>query len=450
MNRNLRLWGGPIRTELQEAFTEPLLDLAERMETYVEERSERVSEIANWRPADRVPYGVHDLPPNLYEHCDRQTPFLPASEYELTRFMDSFWERHLRLHASIPGFHAHATFPEHRDNLTATLRYRMEHGTNIDPDDWAQYQNSYQAQLERGFFTLGHNAAIMNLPWITEGADVRGIFEYAQGRQKSYLLASMSSPHRIGLYLRIPIGQYGYDFADRLIRTTSFMYDFIENDKELRADLWKRFGAHSQVISKHTDRGLLNGRLYSAEESMLTSSQEGIGSMLEAINLATAERVEGLEADDLLAGIVHDDIINKITLLAPLGVAGAASTFGVYYPGMLQAGQNRLSISPNAILNLQNIRQLASGRVYQEWLDYHEQVKASEGDSSGIQTPSRTGLTCPMAGPFQAQEGLSPGAISRLSQTFLKVYSCLTDRPEHSVQPRLPWGLLGHILEEGF
>lgn len=447
MTRDLRLWGNPVRSELQEAFTEPLLALAARVEAYVEEYPEEVNAIANWRPADKVPYGVHDLPPNLYEHCNNPAPFIPASTHELSRFMDSFWERHLRLHASTPGFHAHAIFPEFRDNLTANLRQRMEQDNGINLEEWATYQQSYRTQLERGFYTLGHNTAVMNLPWITEGADVRGVFEYATGRQKSYLLAGMSSPHRIGLYLRVPVGEYGYDFADRLIRTTSFMYDFIENDTELKADLWRQFGHHGKVISEHTDRGLLNGRLYSAEESMLTASQEGIGSMLEAINLATAERVGDYTADDLLAGVVRHDIVNKITLLAPLGVAGATSLFGTYIPGVLEADHDRLTVGPAFTTNLQEIRRLATGRVYQEWIDYQEQVSSNDRDPTGIRPPSRTGLTCPLAGPYRTNMGLLPGAVSRLSETFLKVYQCIGERVEQQQQQRLPWGLLGHILK---
>ena len=102
LKRDLKAWGGGIREELQDVFTEPLHGLADRIEEYVSDQPEKVNYVAHWRPLDRVPYGVHDLPPHLFEHS-RSKPLIPASDDELEAFMDSFWSQNLKQHALIPG-----------------------------------------------------------------------------------------------------------------------------------------------------------------------------------------------------------------------------------------------------------------------------------------------------------------------------------------------------------
>lgn len=439
LKRELKAWGSEIRTELQEVFTEPIHGLADRIEQFTSEQPEKVNEIAHWRPLDRVPYGVHDLPPHLFEHSG-SAPFIPATDTELEVFMDSFWSYNLKRHASIPGFHAHATFPDYRSNLTNNLKRRREEGIQIDPSEWQEYQHGYQAQLERGFFTLGHNAAVMNIPRILQIAEVRRTFDFATGRQQNYLLASMDSPHAIGLYLRVPEGEYGAEFAERLTRAASFMYDFINRDTQFHTDLWEQFNNHTEAVSVHTERAVLNRHLYSPEESMIVTVQEGVGSILGGVNLATAQKIDGYEDGDLaLAKVIEDNIPDKMARLFPLGVAGAASTFGVYFPGIFSDTKGRLAFNASMLESLSGIKERATGVLHKEWTNYHQQLALVGGsDAEQPQPPTRTGLNCPSAGPHKTETGILPGGIARLSEALLKVFNCI-EADDAKPRRRLPW-----------
>lgn len=448
LKRELKAWGSEIRAELQEVFTEPIHGLADRIEQFTAEQPEKVNEIAHWRPLDRVPYGVHDLPPHLFEHSG-SAPVIPATDTELEVFMDSFWSYNLRRHASIPGFHAHATFPDYRTNLTNNLKRRREEGIQIDPAEWQEYQRSYQAQLERSFFTLGHNAAVMNIPRILQIAEVRRTFDFATGRQQNYLLASMDSPHAIGLYLRVPEGEYGAKFAERLTRAASFMYDFINRDTQFYTDLWEQFNNHTEAVSVHTERAVLNRHLYSPEESMIVTVQEGVGSILGAINLATAQKIDGYEdGGSALAKVIEDNIPDKMARLFPLGVAGAASTFGVYFPGIFSDANGRLAFNASMLESLSGIKERATGVLHKEWTDYHQRlatVTLGGSNAEQLQPPTRTGLNCPSAGPHKTETDILPGGIARLSKALLKVFNCIEadeTKPRHS----LPWLPSGVIL----
>lgn len=436
MRRDLRVWGTPIRDELQEAFTLPAMRLADRIDEFVEQDPRTVNKIAGWRPVDPVPYSCHDLPPNLYDNIKCNRPFIPETDDDLDRLMDGFWQSNLRLHATTLGFHAHATFPDHKEYLADTLRHRREAGLDIDPADWEAYQQTYRRQLERGFFTLGHNSAIMNIRSIFDFAAERGTFDFAKGRHSSYLMTALSSPHQIGLYLRAPEGGYGREAAERFIRTTSFLSDFVEQDKGFNADMWRSAAVHYDVLSKHTLRATVNKVLYGVEESASVVTQEGWMSMLAMMNLATAEKINGLpKVGQAVAQIEKDDIINKVTLLLPLGVAGATSAFGIYFPGIMQYSESGLEFDRHTMGVLEVIRKTGSVIMHREWSDYI----AQGGAEGGTEPPVRTGLTCPLAGPYKNEGIVSPGVVSRFTTTFRKVFDAIELGSVKPDKRGVPW-----------
>jgi len=438
--RDLKEWGTPIRDELQAVFTEPVKALAERIDVLVGEKPEIVNDIAGWPPVDCIPYSCHEIPPNLYQHTGVKEPFIPETDDELERFMDGFWQDNLRLHASTPGFHAHATFPEHRANLTETLRRWRQEGREVDLDDWNQYQEAYEAQLRRGFYTLGHNAAVMNIRSIFQFAADRGTFDQAEGRHASYLLASLSSPHRIGLYLRVPEGGYGNDFNEGQLRAASFIINFIEQDREFNADMWQKATEHYDILSKHTLRATVNKILYGVEESASVVVQEGEMSVLAMTSLATAQRIPGLdEPKRVMPQIEKDDLLNKLTLILPLGVAGATSAFGIYFPGMLRHADGHLSFDDATMRRLSEIRDQGTVIMHEEWSNYHARVAASDSPDD-IAPPVRTGLTCPVAGSYRDENGaISPGAISTLTGTHRRVHDVVEVGSRIPDRHGIPW-----------
>ncbi|HSW65656.1 MAG TPA: hypothetical protein VLI54_00765 [Bacillota bacterium] len=440
--RYLQDWTGTIRSELQDVLQDPLRRFADRVDTFIDRFPEAVGAIAQARITDTVPYSVHDLPPHLYEHSGG-TPFVPSTDAELDVFLDSFWSGNLQLHARTMGVHAHATFPEHREHLTLTLRDRREAGNDvIDPEDWAEYQQSYADQLGRGFFNLGHNAAVMNIPRILGLAAARQTPDFASGRQRTYRLASMDSPHSPGLYLRVPSSGYGPAHSDRLLRAGGLLYDLMHRDKRLRDDLWETYRENPGVVEVHTERAVMNRLLYSPAESLIVTSQEGVGSILGSVALAMPEKIPGHDdAAETFAKVIASRIPDKYARLFPLGVAGAASTFGMFFPDALEEGGGQsFAISADTLHSLAEIRARATGIMYERWLDYLAQVAAVEPGEPWPVPPTRTGLSCPAAGAYVRPNRREDGAIFRLSQTLLKAYNAIPYDPsaERLSSPWLP------------
>jgi hypothetical protein len=435
--RELNKWNRSARKELKAMGADPLSQLADRIDRFVETQPEIVDELAHWRPIDRVPYSVHDLPPEA-------EPFIPSSEGELEAYLDSFMQIHQRLHASTPGFHVEATsFPAYRENLAATLRRRREDGTQVDPYHWQQYQAVYKAQLARGFFTLGDNAAAIMRLRASGSAEKRGIFKYMAGQYESYLLMSMGSP-KVGLYLRVPVpkGDLGLISAERLIRAGSFIYDFIALDQEFTDQLKRETEKHHDVVFQRTLRGKNSQGRYNSIEALIISSQEGIGSIIGSAACIAGDRED---FDQVMTQLVKGDLVNQLALYVTVGVCGAVTAFGRYFLDPTQNVGKRLTLSPTMLTDVRSIRERSAGIVHTQWtkwLNHLVEVQKNGEDSSPPgNPPDWTNLPCPHAGPYRSPQGdhLSPGAITRFTQTLGHVYSCITPRPSYPGHQSSPW-----------
>jgi hypothetical protein len=289
----------------------------------------------------------------------------------------------------------------------------------------------------------------MTIPDLLQFADERGILAAIPGRQKEYLLTSLSSPHRIGMYMRVPIGAYGSSFASRLSRTATLLCDMIEQDRELAGDLWHTVDAHYNVVANHSTRGRANravtqGVNYGNQESAIVAAQEGIISMVAAINMLTAEQVPGFEREDgaerLLEQLAKDDMLNKLTLFIAQGVAGSVGVNGIYIPGMVQNEGGKLSFSEDALARLESLRNGVTAIMHARWTDYHARAAEKGVEAADAELPQvLLGLPCLAAGPYRRPDGsLTPGAITRLTSTFVKVFNSIT--PTYK-QPRVvfPW-----------
>ena len=166
MRREVIAYGRPIHDELQHVITMPHIGLTQRIRTFAAEHPERIEAVAPTYALDEIPVSVHDLPPDLYDHTDEPSrPYIPDTDEGVDELISGFWPAHQMLHALTPGFHLHATQPAFRENLIETLKRRRS-GPEIDLADWRKYQDARQAQLDREFYTLGHNATVMSMPAI--------------------------------------------------------------------------------------------------------------------------------------------------------------------------------------------------------------------------------------------------------------------------------------------
>lgn len=457
---DLRRWNAPIQAELAEVFVEPLQTLTERLEMTIDAcindkdiadtgiNTGAVKSLMDWHPTDIIPYSVASLPPNLFDHCRwSNRPFIPTDDYELQKFMESFWPDHLRYGPRFASLH-HPTEPEFMHNLENELRRRR--GQQIDQEDWYTYQRAREEQERRGYTNLGHNASrVLDSRQFPED---RGIFELATGQCKQFVLMDTSSLHRLTSPVRTPIGDYGLNLAIKLSRTTGFIIDFIESDPDTRRIMYERAVAHPEVLEKHTLRGQ-DKRMPGEDHGSLITLEEGVASCHGQLTSLTTQAVEGFaswQGDELVKKVIDERLISKATRLSSVGTVASHSLYGTYIPDMLEHIENDRYMVPRH--TREAMAALCGHNIdtyhYPLWADHHK--VALDGLAGGVKPPTRLGLPCFTAMPIRRSRQCEPEDITTPLDTFMrafyKVFNYICELDHESIRhatpsTNLPWNI---------
>lgn len=437
--KKLRTWNQGIENDLRESLSKPFVNLAERIITFVDEKSSKVDQIANWHPIDMVPYAVADLPPNLFEPFGNNTLITPRSEDELQSFMAEYVPYNVKYQSQTHGFVAGRK--EDHLALEGTLRLRMKRGeTVLDHTAWEQYQETYLAQRERDFNTLSFNSATISRPGFLGFNIERKTFDHFTGRFDSFLIASNSTTDMATQPVRTPIGAYGRKFADIQTRTALFMMDFIQQDPELLHEARLLNDRQRELVQNHTARAK---EAWGIPESIILTGQEGVLQVHAQFSSATATELDGYptEGSNPLPRLAKDDIPNKAALLASLGTSAPIIVHGIFLPNMLHEQNGQFAISPDSQKHLEEMR--TSGRRdlhYPQWEAYQEKV--ATGTAKAEDLPIRTGTRCPFAGDYKNEQGiLSPGAITKFTEAYATVAAAIEPKINKRFTRYRPWNL---------
>lgn len=418
-----KLWAenSPILNELNEAFQpmgEAVMTEAQRL-AEMDNRFDIVTARTGHVPVyEDLPYGLeYVLPLTLFGSLDKiDTPVIPDTDEECQRLANEHRKGAISPFAFADGNYRYIIVnPDDPDSYVDLLKYLRDRSTTIDPDKWSVLKGIARQQADRGtysiesFFNFRRNNVARALQ-----SDRRDFFdEAATGRFKTYLYSQVYAPIIGSTFnptdnLMIPVGEYGNEFAERLMRTTQCLIGATpEATRGIATDLSKRY---HNVIEMHTGRGRENRS--DTAKAMVITTQEGIMSVMQVVALLTAEKVEGYDNPyELTNDILSSGIVEQLTKIVPMGTIGPLNLGGMYFPGLLE-NKNGLSLNYQQKERIKRAKYKQSAQAVGKWATFYKQKAAN---SSTLVVPDRLGLMCPAAMPH--------GALSYIRQGMAELFS---------------------------
>jgi len=408
------LWAhnGPVLDELK-TVVEPLAEtLGTCIEADVAEGDAVTRETQATRVQHGIPYGAPYtlLPPRLFSGLYDATglPQLPRGESDARQLIASYAQRRLQPPRQGMPEGSYTTTPEaHLGHILDDLLWMRRQGVVIDPVKWEQYRQVGREQAEHGRYDLDIISA-------NRGNSVKSLYHYAPlatlvhtyatGAFEEYIsmptAALDADGPSLGLapvgYLFMPVGAYGPQFSEKLLRTTAYMVNSAQ--KVLGERAHELASAHPEAIAKDMTRGR-EGRPPAA--ALISTAQEGARSAMEVIALLTAQRVSGYDdPEQLLDTIIAQGIIEEFTRAVPMGMLGPLLFTGKFFPNLLLRGGNgKLVLNPATMRAIKRAKQEMARQDMADWMLYWSLSDEARGDAL---PPVATSLICPAAFPHGA------------------------------------------------
>lgn len=387
-----------------------------------------------------VPFGepYTFLPPRLFDRLadvTTEAPLIPSDESEIKQLVDSYKVRRLQPPAEgMDGFFTYSwwtTSEENTDALNADLKDLSSRGVQIDAATWERYKEVGREQARMGRYDLDliswrRSKSIKNMR--SSEIYTNLVDNYATGNFDNFMIMPTSmldvGGQNEGLipvgYLFMPVGEYGPVFAEKLLRTTTYMVNTTGYTiRPLAATLAKD---HENVIRKHTARGS-DGR--PLDTALIMMIGEGSRSIMEATALLTANKVEGYDDPDVLfEAIVEQGILEQLTRSIPMGVLGPLMFAGKYFPNILQnKGDGKLALNPDVMAAIKQAKYEVAAAEIGSWMTYWSLPEDQRKDMTNH--PDATSLICPAAMPH--------GALERMSRAMKAAFKAFRFGPQELV-----------------
>ncbi len=169
-----------------------------------------------------------------------------------------------------------------------------------------------------------------------------------------------------GIAMVMPVGEYGPEFATKLLHTTQYS---MLHATALTGEASELAKGHEVVLKEYTARGRDIADLGSGSaEGLVNTVEEGVLTIAQAAALITAEKVQGY--DDpmvLLQDIQAAGLINKLTSTIRMGIAGPFTMAGVYFPGLVQNHDGELRLNPDVMRTIQDAKRAQVQHAVGEW-----------------------------------------------------------------------------------
>lgn len=360
-----------------------------------------------------LPYGAPYtyLPPRLFDGLFETThqATLPESEEEAKRLVDDYLSR-AEQGVTQTGEYGHIPQKPLQSSYINLLPYfitRVAAQEVVDLQTWERYKEFGREQVQNGYYDLEQvSVRRAASDYSAKFFSPRKNFldNTATGRSENYSLMGTSILGRDGEYLSdiipvgyltLPIGAYGAEFQERLLRGGTYLIDTIESEL---GHLSEQVGEqHSDILQAFTARGSRDEGRGDAE-GLRRTMQEGIRTTMEAASILMAEKVPGYDnADDLFNAIVDQGIIEQFARKMPLGLTGPMALNGYFVPGMLQSNsQGKLSLSKESLDAMQRVKDEFRDSVLGGWIMYWSDLVSDERRKDMF-APMDFGLMCPAA-----------------------------------------------------
>ncbi len=369
------------------------------------------------------------LPPTLF--MGSETNELPANAEEAERLADEYFEYSESLLKDVHGIHP--TGPYSREKVRETLAEAALGRITLNQSTWQAYEAAYELEAARGTYLLGFQSDNRhgNIDSFNRRFDPNLLPEMKQAETYVYGSAAVTywnkqTGNSIGTVM-MPVGEYGSEFAGKLVRLTTLTMDYSANNflEEARAAVDNE--DREDYILNHSARGPYIGSTHGAAESALATVAEGTLSIGQTLGLLTAEKVPGYETgEELIAAIFDQGIVRDVTRLLSLGLIGPLNLSGNHFPGFLQSdASGKLSLDPGIKQTLETLQAEWIRLVYTNWQQTPENGRNANGGY---------GLVCPANTPR--------GAIASMSHAMAKLMPLVSSR--EGAKAYAPWRMPGH------
>ncbi|HSX15515.1 MAG TPA: hypothetical protein VLF40_01875 [Candidatus Saccharimonadales bacterium] len=371
------------------------------------------------------------LPPGIFGDGPRELPVPPAVHVE----------------DFVGAFENSQVVRANKDSLVGSWKYQLEGALReryvygepfpFDPDAWQTYEDLYAAHVAKGterdllelwvyrlreVYSKNHHIG-MDRPskFVPYHANFeRFVYAAAENGQ----LPKMSMPRA----LVMPIGAYGQEFSERLLRATVLTVEQLATIVDGEAATVA--AEHADVLSRRTSRGrseqnmqvsLLSDEITAEPITAATPKaimQEGALSIMQAVALLMADTVPGYDDPDvLLQDLVNQGVVERFTRKLPMAFVGPLTLKGVYYPNPLEVVDGKLQFTPGFEEHMQEVRAKYVARALAELEVRHRVFKTASEVDKAIWQEGQLGIMCPVAG-----EG---GGIRKLSEAMVSLFDRL-------------------------
>lgn len=315
------------------------------------------------------------LPPGIFDEGDA---VFPQTHEENDALFEAFEQRHVVNGTAVEQQKWGPVYAERTGGpiwgykqLHDTVRSHIIYGErlNLDPQAHAQYEQTYKEHIAKGteahmleLWTYRNREVTKNSQKL--GHDKKETrFDRVSGHFTEFVYTHVdtNAPDFISVPSSIvmPVGAYGKEFAEKLVRATAVAmeqvghvvdleaaeiaekYDDVlgrrtargasERYKDYSKNLFRPEGAEHNPTTKHTPKAIL---------------QEGILSVMQAVALLTADKVPGYDdPDKLLDDLVDQGVIERFTRKLPMGYVGPLTLKGAYFPNPLHVKDGSLELS---------------------------------------------------------------------------------------------------------
>jgi|GEM_PF-3677286 len=429
--RELASWNIDKHLMLNYFLETPYLRTMERITRRIISDPEDIRRRAQEADPKIIPYKFAGLPPNLYDHLDA-APFIPATTEGVFELVNQYAAYMKRLETTRPafwrGYPKNSKERQAHDLILELLRLQKDDPLLFEAPaaraKWRRYNLAFKEQEPKeGFRPMFHqNVHFTNYANNRHFTATGGFFDKTDGMFGSYLLADFpysSSPFTS--QIRVPIGQYGQEAAEDLMRSTFVMMQLITEDQFMTTDVVyspeeQKFIIDHLMRSRDLhldshDETLLFGHLRYA---MYQTALEGMASVSALSAWLEGDGIPGHETDiwSGLYALLSDDVYVKMTAVMAQAVVVPTTLHGNYFRHPLEPTPTGYRMSRDVAEKIQEIQDRRTKDMHGTWMRYylasegrlptaHALHELREKDETAI--PVRFGLHCPFKGDVVRQ-----------------------------------------------
>jgi len=350
-----------INRELRDVF-EPLCDVvaAESQPDHIALNDPEILERMQIYPTHVMPSRLpsEHLPSDILHDADLSK--LPAlrNSYHFEREHDPLSSDSLQALSQLSGgiveawVHKHPEHTEKAEYLDVMLDRSVlsVDAKPFDMDKWKEWETTFvalpaeeQQQVEAMRATRANNVAKWEMK--RDHSSTRQTNTVAHIHNPD--LANLNEQNaQIVADIVVPVGEYGKDFADDLLKTTVAMQSVAQKHAHTLAEELTQ--SNEKLLLENTVRAGMNDSDdgEASPQNTMAVVHEGILSITQSLAILTCEKVEGYDdPHELVRDIIDAGLVSRLARFSPMGFVGPMSLSGRFMTGSLVRTEDGVKFS---------------------------------------------------------------------------------------------------------